>query len=174
MARELLTIDEIMAILPETPRRITAAADALTPAQLAAAPEADAWSIGEVLAHLRASQDVLGGSILRIVAEENPTWRRLSPRTYMRKTDYPDWEFSLALEAFTTQRAELLDVVASLEPAAWYRIALVTEKPGETRERSARFYGDWLAAHEAVHCQQIESTAERVGDVDNPRAWSPS
>ena len=116
MARELLTIDEIMAILPETPRRIRAVADALTPAQLAAAPEADAWSIGEILAHLRASQDVLGRSILRILAEEKPAWRRLSPRTYMRKTDYPNWEFSLALEAFTTQRAELLDVVASLAP----------------------------------------------------------
>ena len=174
MARELLTIDEIMAILPETPRRIRAVADALTPAQLAAAPEADAWSIGEILAHLRASQDVLGRSILRILAEEKPAWRRLSPRTYMRKTDYPNWEFSLALEAFTTQRAELLDVVASLAPAAWDRTAIVTEKPGETRERSARFYGDWLAGHEVVHCQQIDSTAERVGSVDDPRARGPS
>ena len=68
-----LTVDEIMAILPETPRRIAALTEGLSPTELRAAPEPDAWSINDVLAHLRACHDVLGGSILRI-----------SPRTTRR------------------------------------------------------------------------------------------
>ena len=48
----------------------------MTPTQLRAAPETDAWSVNDVLAHLRACHDVLGGSILRIVAEDRPRWRR--------------------------------------------------------------------------------------------------
>ena len=73
-----------------------------------------------------------------------------------------EWEFSAALEAFTKQRNELLDAVATTTPDAWNRVAMVTEKPGETRERSARFYGDWMAAHEVVHCEQIGSIADAV------------
>lgn len=164
MAPELLTVEEIMAILPETPGRIAAWTDGLSADQLRAAPGPDGWSISEVLAHLRACHDVLGGSILRILAEDLPAWRRLSPRTYLRKTDYPEWEFGPALEAFTRQRAELLAVIGPLPPDAWDRAARVTEKPGDVRERSARFYGDWMAAHEREHWQQLEEAAAVVRD----------
>ena len=117
-----LTVDEIMAILPETPRRIAALTDGLTPTELRAAPEPDAWSVNDVLAHLRACHDVLGGSILRIVAEDAPTWRRLSPRTWIGKTDYPEWEFAPAFTAFKEQRTELLKVLEPLPPEGWDRI----------------------------------------------------
>ena len=66
MTKRELTVDEIMAILPETSPRISVLTDGLTPAQLHTPPEPDAWSINDVLAHLRACHDVLGGSVLRI------------------------------------------------------------------------------------------------------------
>ena len=79
----------------------------------------------------------------------------MSPRAWIRKTDYPEWEFAAAFAAFTEQRAELLLHLEPLPPGDWDRIATVTE-PGKTVERSVRFYGDWLAAHERVHWDQIE------------------
>ena len=164
MARPLLTVDEIMAILPETPRRIAALTEGLTPTQLHAAPEPDAWSASDVLAHLRASHDVLGGSILRILAEDGPAWKRLSPRAWIRKTDYLHWEFEPAFEAFRKQRADLLAVLEPLPHERWKRIAMVTETTGEIGPRSARFYGDWMAGHERVHLVQI---AEIVAAVDS-------
>ena len=162
MARELLTVDEIMAILPATPSRITTLTDGLARDQLRASPEPGAWSANDVLAHLRASHDVLGGSILRILAEDRPAWKRLSPRAWMRKTDYLDWEFEPGVEAFKKQRAELLAVVESLPREAWDRTAIVTEKPGGTIDRSARFYGGWMAAHEREHCEQIAAIVDAV------------
>jgi hypothetical protein len=158
-----LTVDEIMAILPETPRRIAAVTDGLKPAELRASPAPDAWSLNDVLAHLRACHDVLGGSILRIVAEDAPRWRRLSPRTWIGKTDYPKWEFAPALTAFTEQRTELLHVLEPLPPEAWDRFAMVTERDGVIEARTIGYYGDWLAEHERQHWAHIEEIVTAIG-----------
>ncbi|MEP6639880.1 MAG: DinB family protein [Chloroflexota bacterium] len=154
MARDL-TVDEIMAILPETPRRIASLTEGLTPAQLHASPEPDAWSVNDVLAHLRACHDVLGGSMLRIVAEDRPAWKGMNPRAWIKKTDYPEWEFAPAFAAFRKQRAELLAVLEPLPPDGWQRTATVTGMIGETYERSARYYGDWMAGHERAHWKHV-------------------
>ena len=151
MPGRTLTVDEVMAILPETPRRIAALTVGLTPTELRATPGPDAWSVNYVLAHLRACHDVLGGNILRIVSEDTPTWRRESPRSWIRKTDYPDWEFAPAFTAFKNQRTELLRVLEPLPPDGWDRVAMVTERDGEIEPRNVRYYGDWLAEHERQH-----------------------
>jgi CelD/BcsL family acetyltransferase involved in cellulose biosynthesis len=162
MPRQELTVDEILAILPKTPVRITSATRGLTEAQLRAAPAPGEWSVSENLAHLRAAHDILGASILRILAEDRPAWRRMSPREWMRKTDYPTWEFAAALAAFREQRAELLTVVQSLPREVWDRYAIVTSPDKQVTNRSARFYGDWLASHEVEHLDQIEATVRAV------------
>jgi hypothetical protein len=158
-----LTVEEIMAILPETPGRIAALVEGRTEAQLRAKPAPEAWSVNEVLAHLRAAHDVLGTSMTRIAAEDRPEWRRLSPRAWMRKTDYVDWEFAPGFDAFRQQRSELLAVLHTLPPDAWSRVAVVTERKGRT-ERSLRFYGDWLAAHEVEHLGQIGDILTTIGE----------
>jgi hypothetical protein len=162
MAGRGLTVDEIMAILPETPRRIGTLTDGLTPAELHASPGPDAWSVNEVLAHLRGCHDVLAGNILRIVAEDTPTWRHVSPRSWIRKTDYPTWEFAPAFTAFKEQRAELLAVLEPLPPDGWERFALVTGRPGESGARTVRYYADWLADHEREHWEHLESIVAAV------------
>ena len=162
MAGRGLTVDEVMAILPETPRRIAGLTEGLAPTQLRASPGPDAWSVNDVLAHLRACHDVLGGNLLRILAEDHPAWKRMSPRAWMRKTDYPAWEFAPALEAFTRQRGELLRVLEPLPRDAWARTATEIGTHGETHQRSALYYGDWLADHERVHWEQIATIVAAV------------
>jgi hypothetical protein len=155
MASRDLAVDEIMAILPETSRRIAALTDSLTATQLRAAPEPDAWSVNDVLAHLRACHDVLGGNMLRILAEDTPTWKGMNPRAWIKKTDYPEWEFAPAFKVFRRQRAELLVVLEPLPPHDWARTATVTGMLGESYQRSARYYGSWLASHEQAHWKHI-------------------
>jgi len=53
MARELLRVDEIMAILPDTPLRIAALVEGLTPSQLRTSTEPAAWSVD----HMRLDGD---------------------------------------------------------------------------------------------------------------------
>jgi hypothetical protein len=147
-----------MAILPATVPWLTELTAALTPAQLRAAPP-DEWSISDVFAHLRACQDVLGGYMLRIIREDRPAWRAMSPRTYMRKTDYPDWEFASALEAFARSRTDLIEVLGPLPHEAWQRTATVKVPPNKIFDYSVEYYGDWLAAHERTHLKQIRELA---------------
>jgi DinB superfamily len=104
---------------------------------------------------------VIGECMLRIVRQDQPSWRRLSPRTYIRRTDYPDWDFAPALQAFTEQRRELLSVLTPLPPEVWDRTAAVKISPTEVRARSLLFHGEWLARHEAEHLPQIAALAGR-------------
>ncbi len=164
MANHDLTVEEIMAILPETPQRIAALTDRLTATELHASPEPDAWSVNDVLAHLRACHDVLGGYILRIVAEDRPTWKGMNPRAWIKKTDYPEWEFVPAFEAFKQQRANLLAVLEPLPPDGWERTANVTGMLGETYERGARYYASWLAEHERAHWKHIGRIIAALGE----------
>ncbi len=165
MAKPVLPVDEILDILRTSVPRIAALTDGVAPARLHASPGPDVWSVNDLLAHLRASHDVLGGSILRILREDAPSWRRLSPRAWMRRTDYPRWAFGPAFAAFKAQRADLLEVIAPLSPEVWARAARVTEPTGEARDRTAQFYGDWLAAHEREHLEQM---AEVLAELDHP------
>jgi hypothetical protein len=150
-----------MTILHDTPIRIAELTAGLSETRLQAPPEPGAWSINDILAHLRASHDVLGGNILRIVSEDHPAWKRLSPRAWMRKTDYRSWSFEPSFAAYRRQREELLAVLEPLPAGSWERTATVDEF-GSTVERSALFFGDWLAGHEQVHLAQIDETIDRV------------
>ena len=40
----------------------------------------------------------------------------------------------------------------------------MTEPHNQTFERSVAFYGDWLAGHERVHCEQIEQVVAAVSE----------
>jgi hypothetical protein len=159
MPTRALSIDEIMTILPTTVPRIAELTDGLTPAQLHAPPAPDAWSINDVLAHLRACEDVLGGAMQRILDEDGPRWTAMSPRTWQRKSGYHDWEFTPAFEAFAEHRRDLLARLNHVTPADWQRTATV-KVPPTVYERSVEYYGDWLASHERVHVEHMGRLAE--------------
>jgi hypothetical protein len=162
VAAPLLSVDEIMAILPASVPRVAALTGGLSEAQLSTPPEPGEWSASDLLAHLRASQDVLGRNITRIAQEERPAWRRLSPREWQRKSGYNGSDFGPAFEAFAAGRTELLPLLQSMRPADWERVAVVTVAPGRTVEQTARFFGDWLAGHERVHLEQMERAIDAL------------
>ena len=155
MPSSLVTPEQVLTALAETPPRLAALTASLTAAQLKAAPAPGEWSANEALAHLRSCADMWGGSILAILAEDRPTLKAVNHRTWIRHTDYPDQEFAPSLRAFTTQRAELLAVLEPLAPADWSRSATVTGA-GKPLERTVLFYARWLANHERPHIKQIQ------------------
>ncbi len=157
-----LKVDEIMAILPQTAGRLAALTHGLGEKQLRTPPELDAWSVNDVLAHLRACSDVLGGNMLRIVAESHPAWKGMNPRTWQKKSGYHEWKFAPAFAAFTRQRAELLAILQPLAHEAWERTAIVSVPPNKTYEYSVRYYGDWLARHERAHLKKLSRIIDAV------------
>jgi len=153
-ASRALTIEQVLTLLAETPPRIAALTARLSPAQLHTAPNHDAWSANDVLAHLRACADVWGGCMLTLIAEDIPTLRAVNPLTWIKKTDYLELEFRPSLSSFTKQRADLLAVLEPLPREAWSRAATVTGA-GKVLERTVLFYAQWMAGHERSHVKQV-------------------
>jgi DinB superfamily len=145
-----LTVDETMEILRTTVPRLKDLARA-APVKALTTVTDYGWSVNDQLAHLRACHDVLGGNMLRIVREDHPAWKGMAPAAWQKQTDYFDWKFRPAFDAFRAQRQELLEVLEPLPPDAWDRTATVWAPPGVVYEYSVLYYGDWMARHERSH-----------------------
>jgi hypothetical protein len=144
----------VLTLLAETPTRIDALTASLTPAELNTSPNVDAWSAHQVLAHLRACADVWGDAIATIIAVDGPTLRAVSPRTWIKQTDYLQQEFRSSLDAVAAQRSHLLAVLEPLPPEGWSRAGTVLGA-GRPFQWTVLFYAQRLASHERSHLGQI-------------------
>ena len=156
-----MTRDQVLLALEEAPPRMAAMTLGLSEAQLHTAPAEAEWSANEVLAHLRSCADVWGDCIVTILNQDLPTIRAMDPRTWTRRTNYPDLQFVPSLEAFTAQRTDLLNILGHLDPETWLRSATVTGA-GKPLVRTVHFYAQWLARHERTHLKQMEKIAAIV------------
>ena len=155
MPRSSFSIEEVLSLLAETPTRIAALTDGLTPAQVRTAPGPDEWSANDMLAHLRSCADMWDGYMMTILAEDRPTIRVVNPRAWIKQTDYLELEFSPSLRAFTTQRAALLAILEPLPQEGWARTATVTGA-GSPLQKTVLDYAERMARHERPHIRQIE------------------
>ncbi len=90
---------QILERLAQAPVRLENATRGVQPARLLLRSEEEPWSVGDILAHLRACSDVWGGSIEAMLTQDNPTQRYVSPRSFMDKPRYQDQEFEAALKS---------------------------------------------------------------------------
>lgn len=155
------TAEQIMEVLTTTVPRLEELTQGAPQKRLYTVTEYG-WSVNDQLAHLRACHDVLGGNMLRIIREAHPAWKGMSPRTWQKRTDYFEWKFPPAFQAFRVQRAELLDVLEALPPQAWERTATVAAPPNKTYEYSTRYYGDWMARHERGHLGHMRRILDQL------------
>lgn len=150
--------------LAGTTARVEAVARRLSADQLTVSPVLGGWSPNEILWHLRAQADVFGEHIRRIVNEDSPRWRHVSPRARMKKARYDQLPFVESFAAFESQRAGLLALLGSAPPEAWQRFALVRD--GEREWRLTLHERVWgMANHEEMHCAQIEQVAAALRPV---------
>jgi hypothetical protein len=124
-------------------------------------PDVNAWSANDILAHLRACADVWGTSLRAMIAQDHPALRYVSPRTWIRKTDYLDLEFGASLQAFVRQRKELLKLLRALAVNDWSRQATFTATT-KGREQTVFSYARRIAEHENEHCEQIEALLKQM------------
>ncbi len=118
------------------------------------------WSVRDVMAHLLACGDVWGKSITRMLAEDRPTIRYVSPRTWIRKTDYLERTFPDLFERYSAQRSPLLDELGALSLADWSRSATIIGKVGEDATVATCVQN--IVGHEKVHLAQITSLTDSI------------
>jgi hypothetical protein len=147
----------ILEVLSATPRRISQIARRCSDEDLHRKPAPDAWSAQEIVAHLRACAEVWGRSIDRMLAEEHPTIRYVSPRGWIRRTDYLERNFRDSLREFSRARLGLVATLSALDEIGWARGATFT---GTTSGRTATVldYARRIADHEVGHLDQLRRT----------------
>jgi hypothetical protein len=161
MARQLMTMEQILSILRDTPERLRGLTGDLTEAELHAAPERGEWSVTEIAAHLRSCADVWGQAIETIALTDHPTIRAVSPTTWIKSTDYRELAFASLLQAFGTQRDQLLALLGQLPDQGWWRTATVLGG-GRPLELTVHSYADRLARHERTHWRQVAKTVRAL------------
>src|SRR5215831_3973330 len=148
--------ESVIRLLAATPRRIASLGRGVEIGNLHFRPHADSWSANDILAHLRACADVWGKSIVEMITRDHPKLRYISPRSWIRKTDYLELEFPGSLKAFTDQRRELLRALKGLAIKDWSRSATFTATT-RGREQTVYSYACRIAEHETSHCHQVET-----------------
>jgi len=163
MARQPMTMEQILSVLRDTPDRLRCLTGDLTEAKLHAAPEPGEWSVAEIAAHLRCCADVWDRAIETIAMTDHPTIRAVSPRTWIKSTDYRELAFASTLQAFTRQRDQLLALLGDLPDQGWWRSATVLGG-GRPLELTVHSYANRLARHERPHWRQVAKTVRALLD----------
>jgi len=163
MARQLMTVEQILSILRDTPDRVSELTGDLPEAKLRAAPEPGEWSVTEIAAHLRSCADVWGQAIQTIVVTDHPTIRAVSPTTWIKSTDYRELAFASSWQAFRKQRDQLLALLGQLPAEGWSRSATVLGG-GRPLEETVHAYANRLARHERTHWRQVTKTVRALLD----------
>ena len=127
-----------------------------TPAHPASGGE-DAWSAAEIMAHLRASDDILAYRIYTILVRDDPPMPAYDERRWAEVAQYTTIPFQDSLAVFAAKRAELVRVLRHLAPADWDRQG-VHEVYGP---RTLRRVVTGLVEHEEEHCVQLETLGSR-------------
>jgi hypothetical protein len=145
---------DLIARLSATPARIARTVSGWTEAQLHAAPADSEWSAVEILAHLRASDDILAARAFMILARDNPPMPSFDERRWAEVAGYMQADIHTSLEAFRLRRAELAAMLRRAAPGDWQR-------SGMHEQRGPIMLLDVIQSivgHEEEHCEQLEKT----------------
>lgn len=145
-------IELVLRLLTETPHHIAAVTEALNDSQLHQRPDEKNWSANEILAHLRACADVWGETIVAMLQDDEPALKDVSPRTWLKKTNYPELPFQESYRDFVDQRRALIQTLSDLTLADWSRGAMIKDRRHTIFSQARR-----MALHEVTHCQQLET-----------------
>ena len=160
LARAESEICAVLSALSETSREIARVTQGCTDRQLHRKPEAQAWSAHEIVAHLRACAEVWGRSIERMLTEDHPTIRYVSPRGWIKRTNYLQQGFRESLGDFSQRRIELIKALSALDPVDWSRRATFTATT-LGREGTVLSYARRIADHETQHLGQLHRTVKK-------------
>jgi len=146
-------INTLITRLSATPTRIAHRTTGWNREQLQTSPAHTAWAAQDILAHLRAADDIVTPRIYMVLTRENPSLSAYDERRWAEIARYARQDFAISLDLFTLRRAEVVMVLQNLDSEAWERIG-IHEVLGSV---SLLEIVQGLVEHEEEHCTQLEA-----------------
>lgn len=149
--------DGLLKRLSDAPARIAGAVARLSDTDKHLTPSNGEWSAAEILAHLRASDDILGHRLYAILTRDHPVLPAYDERRWAEIACYAQADFELSLKAFMLRRAELVSMLRQVAIKDWQRLGIHEEKGAVSLFQVVTA----LMEHEEQHCAQLEALDKR-------------
>jgi hypothetical protein len=140
---------EVQAATPQRLEQLIAGSPASI---LRSRPSADAWSAGDILAHLADAEIVIGFRVRLILGAPGTPIAAYDQDSWVSSGHYDQRDPRKSLEQFRVMRESNLALLASLTPEQWQQFGLHSERGQETIEQLVRM----TAGHDINHLRQIE------------------
>ncbi len=116
-----------------------------------------AWSIVEILAHVRACADVWTFSMYAMLTENQPNLPLLDERRWAKTLGYAALTFETSFNTFAAQREDLVRTLRGLSPEQWERSGQI-----EGRNHSVFSQARRMALHEVEHLTQFQVDVDKL------------
>ncbi len=143
----------LVARMAAVPARIEAALAGWDETRMRMAPRDGGWSPAEILAHLRASDDILAPRVYMILARDEPPLAAFDERRWAEVAGYAHGDVRESLAIYAGRRAELVAALRAMPADAWARTGISEMHGRMTLEALVRT----LVEHEEEHCAQLET-----------------
>jgi uncharacterized damage-inducible protein DinB len=143
---------EQLNIYETAPSRVAAAIEGLSEAVMHHKPQAEDWSIHEIVIHLADSETIGFWRLRKTLAEEESTLAVYDEAAWANNLAYHSQNCTLALTLFSALRASTVALLHLLPPEAWERTSLHPERGRMSVYDIFNLYIE----HGDVHLHQIE------------------
>lgn len=109
------------------------------------------WSASDIVAHLRAADDILSYRVYALLVRDKPLLPALDERVWAEIAGYTTMSIASSLTTFAARRAELVAALQRLPLSAWERTGVHDVNGPFTLWTLVQH----LVAHEEEHCQQL-------------------
>jgi hypothetical protein len=146
-------VSDLLNRLAAVPARIGRAVARLSDTDKHLSSSNSEWSASQILAHLRASDDILSHRLYAILTRDNPVLPAYDERRWVEIAGYLQADVELSLNVFTLRRAELVTMLRQVAREDWQRLGNHEIKGAISLFQVATA----LLEHEEEHCVQLEA-----------------
>lgn len=142
----------------QTAPKLAKAIRGLTPKQLRSRPQADKWSIAEIIAHLADAEIVASWRMRAIIGANGTPIQAFDQDAWASVFQYGNRDPKQSLETFRVLRENNLAMLKSIPKETWENYGMHQERGKETIAHLTRMF----AGHDTNHIKQVESIAAQL------------
>jgi hypothetical protein len=160
-----MNFEKLFQELRNSTEMIRALLSGVTPEEARVKPNAESWSILEVVCHLYDEErEDFREHLDFILHRQNDEWHRIDPEGWVTERRYNEQDFSEAQARFFAEREKSLDWLEELQNANWE--TTYTSQYGTTS--AGEMFACWVA-HDNLHIRQlVELRRTRIENLTQP------
>ena len=144
---------ELVGRLAHVPARVSRTLAGRAEAEFRRAAPGEGWSAAEIIAHLRASDEIVTYRVYAMLVRENPPMPGYDERRWADVAGFAGADVASSLRLYALRRSELVRTLERIGPEEWKRVGLHEERGTISLQEMLELF----VGHEEEHCLQLEA-----------------